>query len=229
MNCNKVVGSIFALELSLGGSTLPLLQEEHLTFLNARSAIAGVINSLRPSTVWLPAYLCTSILDALSFCKTPFRFFPVDESLGIKDAGWTSEVRPGDIVVIIDYFGFCESQWVYRAIEDKGAWVLEDASQALLSSCTGQHSHFVVYSPRKFVGVPDGGILLSKNGLPKIGEKMQTPLSWWLKSLNACLLRRDFDDRQPDEDRSWFELFQEAESTMPIGDYGELVNCLSVC
>ena len=214
-----MIGGVFALELPLKGKRLPLLANDHVIFLNARSAMAAVISFLRPSTVWLPSYLCTSVLDALTISKTPFRFFPINDHLNVADAGWMSEVRPGDLVVIIDYFGFCGSQWVYGAIKDYGAWVLEDASQALLSSRTGQCSDFVVYSPRKFVGVPDGGILVSKDGFPSTSKKMALPLNWWLKSFGACLLRRDFDNKQTDGEREWFQLFQEVESAMPVGNY----------
>ena len=42
-----------------------------------------------------------------------------------------------------------------------GAWLLEDACQALLSDEVGRFSDFVLYSPRKFLGVPDGGVLVS--------------------------------------------------------------------
>jgi len=188
-------------------------------FLNARSAILAVISSLRPTTVWMPSYLCATMLDATNISKIPVRFFPVDDHLQIKEGAWISEVITGDVVIIIDYFGFRASEWVYEAIRERGAWILEDACQALLSSHVGQYSDFVVYSPRKFVGVPDGGILWSKNPFPIGPEKIKPPSSWWLKAFGACLLRRDFDNSQSDGDRKWFQLFKEMESEMPVGNY----------
>lgn len=105
--------------------------------------------------------------------------------------------------------------------------MLEDACQALLSRIVGQFCDFVLYSPRKFLGVPDGGILTVNCSVDLESTSFgKPPAEWWLKALLAVVLRREFD--QHGGTRRWFELFQEVERDHPIGNYAmsELSNIL---
>lgn len=130
-----------------------------------------------------------------------------------------SSIQPNDLVVLIDYFGFpCDPYCANRA-KERGAWVLEDACQALLSGETGKYSDFVLFSPRKFLGVPDGGILVCRRDIGCDAIRLEDPPpEWWLKAFSASLLRREFD--LYGGDRHWFRLFQETEPGGPIGHYG---------
>jgi selenocysteine lyase/cysteine desulfurase len=78
-------------------------------------------------------------------------------------------------VALIDYFGFDRARSWATAANARGAWVLEDASQALLSHGVGSSADFVVFRPRKFLGVPDGGILRLNAPLPLEGEVLKPP------------------------------------------------------
>ena len=146
------------------------------------------------------------------------RFYEVNYDLAVPSFTWLDQVQQGDLVILINFFGFgCDSACAVQARE-RGALVLEDASQALLSRNVGQFSDFVVYSPRKFVGVPDGGILCINRDAHFRGIDLETPPSgWWLSALSASLLRREFDIHGGT--RQWFELFQKTEPHSPIGPF----------
>lgn len=219
MITSKLVGGVFGFNISLNGEKPSFLSPTSSFYLNARSAIFAVISSLRPKTVWMPSYLCLSMLESTKVANIPVRFFPINKYLQIEEKGWISEIMEGDAVIIIDYFGFKIAEWVYGAIRQRGALIIEDASQALLSSHVGQHSDFVVYSPRKFVGVPDGGILWSKTPCKISMDRIKPPSSWLIKAFAACLLRSEFDSSQSNGDRVWFRLSKEIESDMPVGNY----------
>ena len=89
------------------------------------------------------------------------KYFEVDYNLEITSTEWINQIKPGDLVILIGYFGFPIPPDIARKVKEKGAYLLEDACQALLSDHVGTFSDFVLFSPRKFVGVPDGGILVS--------------------------------------------------------------------
>lgn len=135
-------------------------------------------------------------------------------------------MRPGDLVILIAYFGFPCDEAVCAQVKQQGAWVLADASQALLSTKIGQSADFVLYSPRKFLGVPDGGILQINHpaGWPDLSLQAP-PADWWLKTFTAAILRRDFDGAPPrfpagqGGKRQWLRLYQEAEREAPTGPY----------
>jgi hypothetical protein len=158
------------------------------------------------------------MLDGIDPKVTVLRFYEVDYDLKVRTDKWVSEVSSGDLVIFIDYFGFPHDHRLAAFVKEKGAWVLEDACQALLSSHVGVISDFVLFSLRKWIGVPDGGIIQVPKSFSLTGFSLETPPStWWLKALQTVVLRREFDDGLPM--REWFKLFREAEDAAPTGPY----------
>jgi hypothetical protein len=185
---------------------------------NARSGIWLLVNHLCPPQVWVPSYLCRVIPRAIDPNITVLRFYEVDYDLRIRSNQWIAEVASGDLVIFIDYFGFPYDRNLGALIKERGAWVLEDAAQALLSTHVGTLSDYVLFSPRKWIGIPDGGILRVPEGsfLSEISLEA-SPALWWLKAFQASILRREFDVGLPN--REWFKLFTETERSGPIGPY----------
>lgn len=216
----RIIGGIFGLEEAQGmnGCKPPFLKGRDIFLVNARSGILLLVEMLSPHKVWMPSYLCDSMLQAVDKSATSLRFYEVNYDLSVPSLEWVDNVQRGDLVILIDYFGFpCESSCSIR-VREQGAWVLEDACQALLSEDIGRFSDFVLFSPRKFLGVPDGGILTlnCETDFDRI-DLERPPTEWLLKTLFATILRREFDIHGVG--RRWFELFQEAENECPVGYY----------
>ena len=211
---------MFGLDLTrtLNHPTPSFLNNQTLLLLNASSGISLLIKRLSPPQVWMPSYLCDSMLKAVDNKITAVRFYEVNYDLNVSSLDWLENIRPNDLVVMINYFGFpCDKQCADQA-KKRGAWILEDACQALLSNHPGQPSDFVLLSPRKFIGVPDGGILISNCKIRLDGITLESPpAAWWLKALSASILRHEFDSHG--RSRHWFDLFQENETNSPIGPY----------
>ena len=69
------------------------------------------------------------------------------------------------MIVMIDYFGWPIGAKQLDRTRGRGAWLVEDATQAMLSDGAGSTGGFAVVNPRKFLGVPDGGILIPNRTL----------------------------------------------------------------
>jgi len=214
---NELIGGVFGfVDLSkIEGQFPPFVEGRELLLCNARSGIHVLSSLLKPQAVWMPSFLCDVMLKAVQ--NHDVRFYEVDSDLQIS-RDWLDNVQKGELVVFIDYFGFKFDSSLAMDIKQRGGWVLEDACQALHTSHVGKFSDFVLFSPRKFLNVPDGAILRYNADLdfPEI-QLQNAPTLWWLKTLNATLLRREFD--LYGADRSWFQLFQETDSDGPIGPY----------
>jgi hypothetical protein len=220
----SIIGGMFGLET---GAAVTLARRQpsptclsgpHLLLATGRSAFTFLIRTLHPSVVWLPSYLCGVVMGAFPAHLVRVRFYAVDERLRIADKGWLEEVQAGDMVVFIDYFGF--NQWSDTGAEarKRGAWIVEDACQALLNERFCDRSHYVVFSPRKFVGVPDGGILLAQGDTPLPEQNLPPPPArWWLDAFTASSLRSEFD--RHGGDRRWFELSRQAGVAGPVEPY----------
>jgi hypothetical protein len=215
----RILGGMFGLAegLSSPPPAVPdfLAWTDALFLANARSGLRVLVDRLSPPRVFLPSYLCDSLLTALRETRTEVVFYEVDGALSPRAADLEA-VREGDLVVAIAYFGFPAAEDVGRAARRAGAWLLEDKSQALLTAASDLEADFVLYSPRKFVGVPDGGILASRCAV-RLGDVplLAAPAAWWRAALAAATQRADYD-RQGGE-RGWFDLFREAERLSPVG------------
>ncbi|MBL0171637.1 MAG: DegT/DnrJ/EryC1/StrS aminotransferase family protein [Gemmatimonadaceae bacterium] len=165
----------------------------------------------------MPSYLCESMLGAVSEADGDVQYYEVGYDLDIPDGNWVDGIQPGDLVVLIDYFGFATSSAIAARVKARGAWILADACQSLLSQNEHVDSDFILFSPRKFVGVPDGGILRCNTHSILDVALEQSPVRWWKKALEASIQRREFD--RHGGSRRWFDIRREADSEHPVGPY----------
>jgi len=217
---SSIVGGMFGLQTTPDEDIQypPFLIDNHLLLVNARSSIWYLTESLKPKHVWCPSYLCHTITDAIKKTNSIIRFYEVDDHLSIPSNDWIDQVVNGDIVIFINYFGFPIENKVLLDTKDAGAWIVLDSSQTLFPSNTEDVIDFTIYSPRKFIGIVDGGIICQHCDLDlnKI-ELKQPPESWWISAFQASILRKEFD--LLGGNRKWFELFQETERDSPLGAF----------
>lgn len=153
------IGGYFGLERA-SGDGLPWLRDA-IGYVSARSAIAAFVGAFRPHVVWVPYFICGAVMQALSKAGAQVRRYVLDACRGVPVQ---VDIEPGDLLICVDYFGV-SAPAVESAISRFGpAAVLVDASQSLFfKPCPGSAT---VYSPRKFLGIPDGGLLLSTVPVP---------------------------------------------------------------
>ena len=217
-----VVGGMFAIPQVLRQeqqtSCPQFLEGDPLLLTNARSGIITLVDSLHCRRVWMPSYLCPTMIRHLDLKRVSLSFYPVDGDLRVASLEWLSRLEERDLVVFIDYFGFAADEGIAAQAKSKGCWILNDACQALLGSQTLPSSDFVLYSPRKFVGVPDGGILASKGTHHFREVDLQpAPARWWLLNLEAGIRRREFDATGCQND--WFAWYQKGKNETPAGSF----------
>jgi hypothetical protein len=136
----------------------------------------------------------------------------------VEERSWTDEIRAGDVVLAIHYFGIPLTTFPAERVKARGALLVEDASQALFLPQQFPESTCIVYSPRKFLGVPDGGILVAgdETGTESIPLR-EPPAAWWRAAVAMSMKRRDFDGSGQEND--WHSLFQRVEAEYPVGLY----------
>jgi hypothetical protein len=217
----RIMGGMFGFPevIECSGRYESPIRLDNTAFLaNGRCALFVLINILKPKRVWLPAYLCPSIIQAVQATGVPIRYMTMTYDLQIAP-GELDDIGEGDLLDIIDYFGFYADRELMKKARAAGAWVLEDACQAMLTRGVGDCADFSLFTPRKYVGIPDAGILVSHRkdiDLTRV-ELSPPPAHWWMLTFSAAVLRREFDIHGGD--RSWFKQYQELEEDMPLGPY----------
>jgi hypothetical protein len=124
---------------------------------SARAAFLALLLATRPRRVWIPWYICESMTDAARLSPVAILRYGLDEDFRVDDR---VELARGDLLLYVNYFGLCDANVDATVRRFGAARVAIDDSHAYYSrprDCAG-----TLYSPRKFVGAPDGGYLVTR-------------------------------------------------------------------
>lgn len=143
-----------------------------------------------PQRIHIPAYCCRSVLAPIERLKLEVRFYDVDKQLKpvINNRGFGK----GDILLLIHYFGIPQdTQYINQICKEFGMLLVEDCAHTLpnpgVKQTMGSLGAFSIYSLRKQLPVPDGGVLIVNDAQIKgrmlnipLPELRKTPLKRWL-------------------------------------------------
>ncbi|PIQ23296.1 hypothetical protein COW36_08110 [bacterium (Candidatus Blackallbacteria) CG17_big_fil_post_rev_8_21_14_2_50_48_46] len=215
------LGGLFAYhEINLQAEPHWPFPESALFTWNARSALYLLIQSLKPERIWLPSFICPQLIDAVSE-QVKISFYEIDQTLKPVHLRWTQKLRSDDLVLCPIYFGMLPSTAFIQALQDSPASMVVDAAQGLFVKSLFPDG-YTLYSPRKWLGIPDGGVLTGPRISLKFNELPPPPAVPWLKMQKALLLRRDFDFKGKHDiqlQAEWFHLYQRAETEQKTGAY----------
>lgn len=147
------IGGYFGIEMPRHGAHLYPLAHR---FQSARAAFLALLEAGRPKRVWLPWYVCTSMIDTVKASGAQLlRYglnekFEVDSHLALNGDDW---------LVYVNYFGLQDERAATLLRRFPASQVIIDNAQSFYSAPTD--SLATLYSPRKFFGVPDGGYLVT--------------------------------------------------------------------
>lgn len=173
---------------------------------SARSALAALLADREVRRVWLPAYACPALMEGAIAGGRQAAWYAVDERLEPRLEDLQS-MRSGDAVVGIDYFGRSPSE-DFRALVRARPDVLwiEDRAQALAPGPAWGAVR--LFSPRKLIGVGDGGLLVAETKLPQPSAPPSRT------EAGAQAARAGDSDGQAPE--TWFPAFQAQEAAFAV-------------
>lgn len=183
---------------------------ERAAFRTARSALAALLAQRGVRRLWMPAFACRSLADGADGVEE-ITWYGVGERLQIRTDAFASLGR-GDAVLAIDYFGRSPDTAFrqFTASRPDVLWI-EDRAQALAPDAPAW-GDALFYSPRKVIGVADGGLLLSADALPQPDgppDPMEEVSLWAPEDARSA----DPDGRAPER---WFPLFQRREAALDV-------------
>lgn len=155
------MGGFLGLELP-AYNNFPYPEGDCCAWLNSgRAALECLlINMKRPARVFVPAYICHTLIEPLLRLQIPFEFYSCQADLSPI---LPTQAKEDDAIILVNYFGLTGAHVAAAAPQFPGT-VIVDATSALF--CPPLPGIRTFYSPRKFVGVSDGGIALSPEPLP---------------------------------------------------------------
>lgn len=130
------------------------LHEGAVALNSGRSCVAYLLESRGVKMLWIPDYMCDSISGLLDRYGVGWKKYAVAVNL---EPVWDFTVSEGEYLYLVDYFGQLSDQCFEKALEiSKGRLIVDEAQSLFAEPRDGVDT---LYSPRKFLGIPDGGFL----------------------------------------------------------------------
>ena len=146
----KEIGGYLELELNRGH----MLYENGIHLNCGRNALAYLLIAKGISKIWLPYFLCDSVINICKKYGVEIGFYHIDEQWLPKNL----HLKSNDWLYIVNYYGQIETNMLLY-LADKFKRVIVDNAQAYFDAPL--EGIGTLYTCRKFFGVPDGAILFT--------------------------------------------------------------------
>ena len=147
----KPIGGYFELELPKYSRDFP---HALCTSLNSgRHALEYILCQLwnKARLIYIPYYTCDVVLEPIRRLNIGYQFYHIDENLEIKHL---PDLSDGHYLIANNYFGI-KDEYISYLHNELGSKLIVDNAQAYFAK--EQFGLKAFFSPRKFVGIPDGG------------------------------------------------------------------------
>ena len=153
-------------------------------------------NNIDP-TIWLPEYFCDQSTKYLSDNGFKIHYYKIKNNL---EPDWEycykkAEIVEPNIFFLVHYFGNCSDveETLIFCKKHKSIFVEDCAHVLYPNNRIGIHGDFMIYSPHKFVSIPNGAILVQRQLFKKsvalediidsIPNKYFSAIPWALKNI----------------------------------------------
>jgi len=162
----------------------PIKQEDQLRYFSfARGALITAIESIRKNnnllenpTIWLPAFICDTVVIILKEYSINCKYYKVTENLEPNFKLLEKlDIKPNNFFLLVHYFGFSISQKdTLEFCKNNKMFLIEDCAHSIVrnigKSKIGTQGDAGLFGLRKALPIPNGGVLFLKKGkvfLPK--------------------------------------------------------------
>lgn len=153
----------------IGYRNNPYLKYDCLKLNSGRLAIYMAVKDYNAKTVYLPLYICPSVREYLISNGVKVKEYNLDYNF----MPIMNNLNQNEMILWVNYFGCMFNEIKHHIIDKFKDQLILDNSQALFDMPVDGTENYYVYSCRKFIGVPDGAILV-KHNIKKENESLLT-------------------------------------------------------
>lgn len=123
---------------------------------SGRHALEYILNGIEKiNRLWIPYFTCDVILQPLKKRNIRYSFYHINSNLELIEM---PNLENDEYLLYTNYYGIKDA-YVSKLASQYGSKLIIDNAQALF--CKAEESAHQIYSPRKFIGMPDGGIAVT--------------------------------------------------------------------
>lgn len=154
----KEIGGYFSLEIK-ATSQENIIHSQGFFLNSGRNALEYILSSLSVvSKLWIPYFTCDVVLEPIKKLGIPYDFYRINEHLELCE---DIQLASDEYLLATNYYGIKDS-YMENLARKYGSHLIVDNAQALYAHPIEGIKTF--YSPRKFAGIPDGGIAYMEAG-----------------------------------------------------------------
>ncbi len=137
---------------------------------SGRHALEYILRVLgdKVKRLWIPYYTCNVVLQPIQRLGLGYEFYHINRNLEIAHY---PELTDGDYILANNYFGIKDAYINELACRYKGRLIVDNAQAWYAREMSGVNTF---YSPRKFFGMPDGGLACATGTLVNELEQDQS-------------------------------------------------------
>lgn len=154
----KPIGGYFEWEFPANKGTF--FHSDGILLNSGRHSLEYILMSIgKVNRLWVPYYTCDVVLQPIERLGIPYSFYHIK-----KDFTLTEELMLADeeYLIYTNYFGIMDEYCKELASRYTYQLILDNAQAFYAPHIKGTNAF---YSPRKYVGIPDGGIAYTNNAL----------------------------------------------------------------
>ena len=147
----KPIGGYFEWEFPVNDGSF--LHSDGVLLNSGRHSLEYILKSIGlVSCLWIPYYTCDVILQPIERLGIPYSFYHINKDFTLEKELILGE---GEYLIYTNYFGIMDVYCQQLAKRYENRLILDNAQAFYAPHIEGINTF---YSPRKFVGIPDGGI-----------------------------------------------------------------------
>lgn len=147
----KAIGGYFELADYEEGGIFP--HQDGILLNTGRNALEYILRSIgKVKHIYLPYYTCEVVLEPINKLHIPYTYYHINQQFEMVD-----DIQPkeGEYIIVNNYFGIKDA-YIQQLANRYGDHLIVDCAQAFFAKPILGIKAF--YSPRKYVGVADGGV-----------------------------------------------------------------------
>ncbi|MBQ6321581.1 MAG: hypothetical protein IJI24_01790 [Lachnospiraceae bacterium] len=142
----KEIGGYFELETFTGEPYHPGLIKLNL----GRTALLYMLQQMKAHTLYVPHFLCGSVLDTCKENGVTLLYYPIDRRL---HPVFTGKMKPGECFYLVNLYGLLDEKTILSVAEQVGTLIVDHTHAFFQKAIPGIPA---LYSIRKFFGLSDG-------------------------------------------------------------------------
>lgn len=150
---HKEIGGYFGFDLT-SQNQFPYATAKK--YCSARAAFYDLVQNIGVQTIWMPRFICDTMLKPLELLNIKIKFYDLDSNFFPQNL---PSLNRNEFFFYVNYFGICVSNQKKLMEQYPLGRLIFDHSQAFfMKPFANVHT---IYSPRKFLPVADGGLLVT--------------------------------------------------------------------